>query len=146
MMDIDRTAPLVVELHRTVHAPLETIWRLHTETDSWPAWNDGIDTAVPHGPLAPGASFDWTAAGLDIHSTVAEMTPMRRIVWGGPAHGITGIHVWEFEETAEGVQVSTRESCAGAPVDAVPQATHLALEESLQAWLNVLKTTAENRS
>ncbi|MEU9263528.1 hypothetical protein AB0D68_34590 [Streptomyces sp. NPDC048212] len=56
MMDIDRTAPLVVELHRTVHAPLETIWRLHTETDSWPAWNDGIDTAVPHGPLAPGAS------------------------------------------------------------------------------------------
>ncbi|MEU1471133.1 SRPBCC family protein [Streptomyces sp. NPDC005761] len=146
MMDIDRTAPVVVELSRSVHAPLETIWRLHTEIGSWPAWNAGIDTAVLHEPLAPGASFDWTTAGLDIRSTVAELTPMRRIVWGGPAHGITGIHVWEFEETAEGVQVITRESWAGAPVEAAPQAMHQALEESLVAWLNVLKATAENGS
>ncbi|MFD9541936.1 SRPBCC family protein [Streptomyces sp. NPDC060022] len=146
MMDIDRTAPVVVELRETVHAPLETIWQLHTDVASWPLWNTGIDTAVLRQPLAPGACFDWTTAGLDIRSTVAELTPMRRIVWGGPAHGITGIHVWEFEQTGNGVQVSTRESWAGAPVDAAPQAMHHALEESLLAWLKVLKTTAESRS
>lgn len=142
-MDIDRSAPVVVELRQTVHAPLQTIWRLHTEVGSWPTWNTGIDSAVLHGTLAPGAVFDWTTAGLDISSTVAELTPLRRIVWGGPAHGITGIHVWEFEETDEGVQVSTRESWSGAPVDADPYAMHLALEESLLAWLKALKTTAE---
>ncbi|MFE7803567.1 SRPBCC family protein [Streptomyces sp. NPDC057430] len=105
-MEDDRTAPVVVELHQTVQAPLETIWRLHTEVDSWPQWNTGIDTAVLHGLLAVGAVFDWTTAGLDISSTVAKLTPKRRIVWGGPAHGITGIHVWEFAETDDGVQVS----------------------------------------
>ncbi|MFF8675351.1 SRPBCC family protein [Streptomyces sp. NPDC015242] len=145
-MDIDRTAPVVVELHQSVHAPLETIWRMHTDVDSWPRWNTGIDTAVLREPLAVGAVFDWTTAGLDISSTVAELAPGRRIVRGGLAHGITGIHVWEFEETGDGVRVSTRESWAGAPVEANPHAMHLALEESLRAWLRVLKTTAEKRS
>lgn len=145
-MDIDRTAPVVVERHQSVHAPLETIWRMHTDVDSWPQWNTGIDSAVLHGPLAVGAVFDWTTAGLDISSTVTELAPGRRIVWGGRAHGITGIHVWEFEETGDGVRVSTRESWAGAPVEANPHAMRLALEESLLAWLRVLKTTAEKRS
>ncbi|MFJ2095555.1 SRPBCC family protein [Streptomyces sp. NPDC087901] len=146
MTDIDRNAPVIVELQQTVHAPLETIWRLHTEIGSWPTWNTGIDSAVLHGALAPGAVFDWTTEGLDIRSTVGELTPLHRIVWGGPAHGITGIHVWEFENTHEGVQVTTRESWSGTPVEADPHAMHLALEESLLAWFKTLKTTAEGQN
>jgi hypothetical protein len=38
---------------------------------------------------APVITRDETA-GLDITSTVAEIDPPHRIVWGGPAQGIVG--------------------------------------------------------
>ena len=52
-------------------------------------------------------TFRWSAGGLDIESTVYEAEEPRRIVWGGPAHGITGIHLWTFDVTGSAVRVRT---------------------------------------
>jgi hypothetical protein len=68
---------------------------------------------------------------------------MRRIAWGGPAHGIDGIHVWTFDERAGLVVVSTRESWDGEPVRADPAGLGEALEQSLRSWLAALKQKAE---
>jgi uncharacterized protein YndB with AHSA1/START domain len=143
-MDINRNAAVIVELSTTVDAPLETVWRLHTTIDEWPTWQQDISEAKLTGPLAAGGSFAWQTHGLAIVSTIGEVNPMRRIVWGGPAHGIDGVHVWTFEETAAGVIVRTTESWDGPPIVADPDGMRAALTSSLTAWLAALKTTAES--
>ncbi len=143
MKDIDRSAPVIVELTTAVDATPETLWALHTDVNAWPVWNAGIDKAHLPGDFAEGAVFDWETAGLSISSRVMEVRPLRRTVWGGPAHGIEGVHVWTIEPTNDGTTVTTLESWAGAPVEADPEGMRAALESSLLAWLEALKTAAE---
>jgi uncharacterized protein YndB with AHSA1/START domain len=142
-MQIRTDAPAVVRLDVTINAPLETVWQLHTDIDGWPSWHPDVTTATLHGPLAVGAVFDWETAGLAITSTVVELTPTRRIAWGGPAHGIDGIHVWTFETDGHQTVVHTEESWDGEPVRANPAELGAALEASLTSWLAALKATAE---
>ncbi|MER7403737.1 SRPBCC family protein [Streptomyces sp. NPDC000070] len=144
---IDESAPAVVRLATTVHASLAHVWALHTDVAAWPEWNPDITRAESTGPLAAGAVFRRHTHGLDITSTVLELLPGRRIVWGGPAHGIDGIHAWTFEERSDGmVTVRTEESWSGTPVEAEPAALGQALRQSLERWLAALKTTAERPS
>ncbi|MFI6279966.1 SRPBCC family protein [Streptomyces sp. NPDC050988] len=147
---VDEDAPVVVRLSITVDAPLAAVWALHTDIGSWADWNTDIERVDFDGPLAPGASFRWLTHGLDITSTVREVVPGERIVWGGPAHGIEGVHVWTFEESGETtgvrtVTVRTEESWAGAPVEEHPEEMREALRQSLESWLNRLRSEAERR-
>ncbi|MEU9082024.1 SRPBCC family protein [Streptomyces sp. NPDC048357] len=143
MFTIDETAPAIVRLSTVIDAPLERIWALHTDIDAWPSWNAHVDQAELDGPLLPGHSFSWKTHGLDITSTIREIVPGERLVWGGPANGIEGVHVWTFEQTGSQVTVRTEESWSGAPVDAAPAELGQALHDSLTAWLAALKARAE---
>jgi uncharacterized protein YndB with AHSA1/START domain len=143
-VDVDRDAPVVVELTTLIDAPLDVVWRLHTDVDGWPAWQNDVAEARSSGPIAPGTSFAWETHGLSIVSTIQEVVPQRRIVWGGPAQGIVGVHVWTFEQMPGGVAVRTTESWDGPPVAADPDGLRAALVASLTAWLAALKTTAES--
>ncbi|MEU7606236.1 SRPBCC family protein [Streptomyces sp. NPDC041003] len=143
MFAIDETAPAIVRLSTVIDAPLERVWALHTDIDAWPSWNAHVDQAQLDGPLLPGHSFSWKTHGLDITSTIRELVPGERLVWGGPANGIEGIHVWTFERTGGQVTVRTEESWSGAPVDAAPAELGQALHDSLTAWLASLKNRAE---
>lgn len=98
-----------------VDAPLERVWALHTDIDAWADWNTDVDQARLDGPLLPGNSFYWKTHGMDITSTIREVVPGQRLVWGGPAGGIDGVHVWTFEQTGSQVTVRTEESWSGAP-------------------------------
>ncbi|MET8719316.1 hypothetical protein ABZX50_05805 [Streptomyces misionensis] len=80
---------------------------------------------------------------MDITSTIREVVPGQRLVWGGPAGGIDGVHVWTFEQTGSQVTVRTEESWSGAPVDAAPQQLGQALEQSLTTWFAGMKTRTE---
>ncbi|WP_405828371.1 SRPBCC family protein [Streptomyces sp. NBC_00105] len=143
MFTIDETAPAIVRLSTVIDAPLERVWALHTDIDAWPSWNAHVDQAQLDGPLLPGHSFSWKTHGLDITSTLREIVPGERLVWGGPANGIEGIHVWTFEQTGGQMTVRTEESWSGAPVDAAPTELGRALHDSLTAWLAALKSRAE---
>lgn len=142
MLTIDETAPVIVRLSTLIDAPLERVWALHADIDAWPSWNADVDQAELDGPLLPGNSFSWKTHGLDITSTVREIVPGERLVWGGPAGGIEGVHVWTFERTGGQVRV-TEESWSGAPVDAAAAELGQALHDSLTAWLAALKARAE---
>ncbi|GAA2635963.1 SRPBCC family protein [Streptomyces spororaveus] len=143
MVTIDETAPVIVRLSTVIDAPLATVWALHTDVAAWPAWNTDIDRTEVDGPLQPGRSFSWLTHGLDITSTVQELVPGERIVWGGTVAGIVGIHVWTFEQSGAGVVVHTEESWSGAPVDAETDELGKALHDSLEGWLAHLKSRAE---
>ncbi|MGW6128732.1 SRPBCC family protein [Cellulomonas sp. NPDC055163] len=140
---VDETAPVVVRREARIEAPIDLVWRLHTDVAGWPAWQTDIATAQLDGPLVPGATFRWTTHGLDIASTVYAVDAPRRILWGGPAQGITGVHEWTFTADGDATIVRTAESWEGEPVRADPDALRTALEASLGSWLDSLRTTAE---
>ncbi|ARF81851.1 SRPBCC family protein [Kitasatospora aureofaciens] len=146
MPTIDESAPVIVRLSTEINAPLERVWSLHTGIDNWPVWNPDIDQARLQGPLTEGTSFTWRTHGMEITSTVHELVPGARIVWGGPAHGIEGVHVWTFEQSGDRVVVRTEESWSGAPVDAATDQLAAALRTSLEDWLTCLKNRAEKLS
>ncbi|MFD5394132.1 SRPBCC family protein [Streptomyces sp. NPDC127097] len=141
-----------------IHAPLRTIWRLQTDVERWPSWQDAVTTTerLDHGPFRKGSAFRWTtpvppnptpATSLEITSTVEQLKRHSCIRWTGPAVGeglrIDGVHVWNFTRVRGGVRVSTEETHTGAEVEAdVPTATKL-LRQGLEAWLRDLKTAAE---
>jgi hypothetical protein len=62
--------------------------------------------------------FDWASHGLSVTSTVYDLAEGARVLWGGTATGITGVHEWLFSQTPAGVRVTTNESLAGEPVTA----------------------------
>ncbi|MFD9948340.1 SRPBCC family protein [Nonomuraea sp. NPDC059023] len=140
---IDFGAPVVVRLATVIEAPLERVWRLHTDVNGWPAWQRDITSSSAHTPLVAGAVFHWSTFGLDITSTVHVAEPRARILWGGPAHGIDGLHLWTFREEGGAVHVHTEESWDGAAIRADVAGMRAALEGSLTAWLRHLKEEAE---
>jgi uncharacterized protein YndB with AHSA1/START domain len=146
MFTIDESAPVIVRLSTVIDAPLELVWALHTDINTWADWNKDVDEAKLEGPLLPGASFHWKTHGLDITSTVRELVPGERLVWGGPAGGIEGVHVWTFEQTGDQVTVHTEESWSGDPVEAATAELGQALNASLTTWLAALKSRAEQQS
>lgn len=144
---IDAAAPVITRDDIVIKAPLHRIWQIQTDVRNWPAWQPGVTAAHVQTPgrLRTGSTFRWLVEGLDVTSTVKQVRPMRRIVWGGPGNGITAVHVWTFTPTRDGVLVHTEESWAGAPVDANVAYAQAALDASLDAWLHNLKKAAENR-
>jgi Polyketide cyclase / dehydrase and lipid transport len=117
---IDHDAPVVAHHEIAIEASLATVWDLHTDVNGWTSWHPDITEAHLAGPLEPGASFHWSSYGFPVTSTVYEVADQARVLWGGTASGITGIHEWIFEERDGGVRVTTNESFAGDPVAADP--------------------------
>ncbi|MFI5779484.1 SRPBCC family protein [Nocardia sp. NPDC051570] len=142
--EVNADAAIVVRLDTRIAAPIDRVWALHTAIDDWPAWHDDITAARLDGPLRPGAVFHWSTTGLDIESTVYAVSAPHRILWGGPAQGITGIHCWTFESDGNGTLVHTEESWDGDPVRENQEFLTKALTDSLHSWLEILRRTAES--
>ncbi|MCG7285852.1 SRPBCC family protein [Cellulomonas sp. ACRRI] len=140
---IDESATVVVRREIRVAAPVDLVWRLHTDVARWPAWQTDVESAQVDGPLAPGSSFRWRTHGLDVTSTVYALDAPHRILWGGPAQGIDGIHEWTFTADGDGTVVRTAESWEGDPVRQDAANLRAALDASLGAWLERLRAEAE---
>jgi uncharacterized protein YndB with AHSA1/START domain len=107
-MNIDQNAPVISRDEILIDSPLSTVWGLHTDISSWSEWLPDIDSSTMEGPLEVGTVFHWQTFGLSIESTIREIEPPRRIVWSGPAQGITAIHLWTMTPSENGVRVHTR--------------------------------------
>ncbi|MEU8239414.1 SRPBCC family protein [Actinoplanes missouriensis] len=142
--DIDTNAAVVVRHEIRINAPIDRVWALHTDVNRWTSWQTDVDTAYADGPLQQGSTFHWTTAGLSIASTVYAIEAPHRILWGGPAHGITGIHEWTFTPDGDATVVRTAESWDGNPVRADPDNLRQALDASIASWLELMRKTAEN--
>lgn len=143
-MYIEQNAPVIARDRIAVAAPLETVWNLFTDINGWSNRNKDIENASLDAPLAVGATFRWTTAGMNIVSTVGELIPQKRIAWSGVAMGITGVHVWKFSETGKGTIVETAESWSGEPIETQIAAMQKALNQFLRSWLENIKREAES--
>ena len=143
---VDKSAPVVARHEVDIKAPLDRVWQLHIDVNSWPSWQQAITEAHMDGAFQPGNSFSWSSYGFAVTSHIYEVKDHSRTLWGGTAGGITGVHEWLFRETDDGVSVSTNESFAGDPVSADVEGMQRQLDASLIAWLEYLKSAAEARS
>jgi uncharacterized protein YndB with AHSA1/START domain len=139
---IDLTAPVIARHRVVIDGPLDIVWRLHTDIDRWPTWQQAIDSARLDGDFTPGATFAWRTYGLDICSTIHQVEPLRHTLWGGPSAGIVGIHAWTFTPANDGVLVTSEESWSGVPVDAAVAEMQAALDGSIAGWLGFLADAA----
>lgn len=140
----DRSAPVVADHRIVIQAPREKVWNLHTDIARWPSWQTDIQAASADAPIKVGATFRWITYNMPITSTVYALDDRRRVLWGGDAGDIVGIHEWTFVDIPGGVEVRTVESFAGASVAADPSKFQGLLDQSLVVWLQRLKTTAES--
>jgi uncharacterized protein YndB with AHSA1/START domain len=144
--DIDRAAPVIAHHEIDIQAPPELVWRTHADVNAWPSWHPDITEAHLEGPFESGNAFDWRSYGFAVTSTIYAVADRSRVLWGGTANGITGVHEWTFTETPSGTHVTTSESFAGEPVEADSPSMQTLLDASLQAWLEHLKQAAEART
>ena len=80
---IDGNAPVRARHETDIHAPLDTVWRLHTDVNNWPAWQTDITAAHLDGPFEPGSSFTWTTNGyFTVTSTIYAVAERARTLWG----------------------------------------------------------------
>ncbi|CAK7286398.1 SRPBCC family protein [Streptomyces misionensis] len=140
---MDATAPVIVRLTAVVDAPPERVWALHTDIDAWADWNTDVDQARLDGPLLPGNSFYWKTHGMDITSTIREVVPGRRLVWGGTGRRHRRRPRLDLRVDRQPGHRPHRGVLERRPVDAAPQQLGQALEQSLTTWLARMKTRAE---
>ena len=141
---VDGHAPVRACHETDINAPVDTVWRLHTDVNAWPGWQTEITSAHIDGAFQPGSSFEWASYGFPVVSTIYAVAERARVLWGGTAGGITGVHEWVFTETPAGVHVTTEESFAGEPVEADVTVMQSTLGSSLISWLAHLKAAAES--
>ncbi len=145
---VDKTAPVVSRASALIKAPLAEIWRLHTDIDHWQSWIPEIAPAHQEtpGPLRPGSVFSWSPQNMHAVSTIKTVKPLGCTAWGAPVNGITGVHLWTFKQTKDGVLATTEESWAGPPVEADVPGNQSSLDQGLADWVHRLRDTAEARS
>lgn len=145
-MDINRKAPAIASAEALIRVPLDVVWSVQTNFTEWSRWNPDVEYVEyvdMESPLAPGTEFRWKAAGAAIISELQEVEPKRRIVWTGKILGIRAVHVWTFEEQAEGVLVRTEESFEGLLARLFTKSMRRMLASSLAKGLEALKTECE---
>jgi hypothetical protein len=72
-LEINSNAPIISRYEITIGAPLETVWWVLTQIDSWSDWNPDIAKANLTGPITVGTLFHWETAGMAILRPLAKL-------------------------------------------------------------------------
>lgn len=143
-MMVDQNAPVRGSAEIHIAAPLQVVWEVLTDFESWPTWNKSVTKMRIDGPLAPGTKFHWKA-GTNIASTIQEVSPRTRIVWTGRTLVIKAVHVWLIQTEKSGVLVQTEESFPGLLPRVFASRMRRLLRNSLEQGLECLRHESETR-
>ena len=61
---IDADAPVRSHHETDIDAPLDTVWQLHADVNTWPTWQTDITAAHIDGAFRPGTSFTPTNSNI----------------------------------------------------------------------------------
>ena len=142
-MTINSDAPAVSRKEIRIEASPVEVWAVHADINAWSDWNADISASRLHGDLVPGAVFEWESNGMGITSTLEVVEPGRRIGWTGRARGTQARHLWILEKDGDGTIIRTEESLEGWMTKLLRRQVQRAMDTSLDAWLQDLKTEVE---
>jgi uncharacterized protein YndB with AHSA1/START domain len=143
---IHTDAPVITRQQVLIDAPVETVWKVFSNVNNWPSWQQEISTARINGPFQEGTSFDWKSNGLTIHSTLHTVEAYHTVGWSGPAFGSFAIHTWRFTPQGNHTLVQVNESMEGWLVTLLQGRFQSGLDTSIVNWLQALKSTSEKEN
>ena len=143
-MDIDRNAPVITRDEILITAPPGTIWNVQTNIPSWPTWQPEVDAASIDGPLAVGTVFHWQTSGLKYRlDNSGNRTSTAYCLERSCTGDRSGTRL-DADTGGEWSASSHRGILRdGEPVRSQLVTMQRALDQSLRAWLENLKRTAE---
>lgn len=142
-MKLDKNAPLVAKGEILINAPIEKVWKAHTDIDYWPEWQKDVSSARLVGGLKKGSTIKWRAMGMSISSTIEEVSKNKTIGWSGKSIGMNAVHFWYFEKQGNKTKVKTEESLSGWMPKFIKKLKPNFLDESLKRALAELKNYSE---
>jgi uncharacterized membrane protein len=145
-MKINHNAVLKTSKEIEVHAPVDVVWSIQADIESWVNWLPDISDVKLHGLIESGTRFEWKSGGFTLHSTLEEVTENKIIAWSGTGFGASAIHIWEFFSLKNGnTLVRTNESMDGWLVKIFKGMMKKKLNGSLDKWLHALKNSSESK-
>ena len=145
-MDINKNAVLKTSKEIEIHAPVTTVWKIHSDINTWEKWHPDISSALLKGTLEAGSTFEWKSDGYKLKSTIMEAAENNILGWKGAGFGASAIHVWEFITLDNGnTLVRTKESMDGWLVKLFKGMMNKKLNDSLDTWLTALKDQSESK-
>jgi uncharacterized protein YndB with AHSA1/START domain len=143
---VNHEAPAIATVDALIKAPIETVWDVLSDFQSWPTWNKSVLKMQVDGPVETGTLFEWQADGWKLASRLEEVDPPQRIAWSGATLGIRSTHVWDLTEEGRGTHVHTVESFEGLVPRLLRHFTRKKLAQSLNQGMAALKAEAESRA
>jgi short-subunit dehydrogenase/uncharacterized protein YndB with AHSA1/START domain len=138
-----RTPPITALNEITVAAPAHAVWALLADASRWPQWYAACRwvRSSARGPLPAGATFDWKAHPVTLHSVVSESVPGKVFRYTAASGGLHADHAFTLTETAGGTRVVSKETQVG-PLPAAGRAVlGPSLSRATQRWLEDLAAT-----
>jgi uncharacterized protein YndB with AHSA1/START domain len=136
-------APVVAAHEIVIDAPIDRVWDVLTEIESWPSWNRDVRSASMDGPVAPGSTFRWKAGPGTITSRLEHVERPHVVAWSGRTLGIRAVHVWRLESRGEGTLARTEESYDGLVAGLLRRLLQKTLDRALADGARYLKAEAE---
>jgi hypothetical protein len=140
---------MIIEESVLINAELKEIWKTFTDLTCWADWNTVASKAASNsGRIEEGSrlSFSLRPASVPImiEAKIEEVETREKVVWSGTKFGIFSRHEFLFQQIANGVLVTSRETFRGLPLLfgglTFPEST---VRELTVGMLKDLKTAAE---
>jgi len=112
---------MVIEESILILSPLEKVWNIFTDLTCWSKWNTVLeDVSSESLRIKEGGRLRFCIRPFVIHVSfepvIEEVVHHKKITWRGEIFGITARHEYIFQETVQGVSVTSRETFSGSPV------------------------------
>jgi hypothetical protein len=109
---------MIIEESVLINADVNTIWKTFTDLTCWADWNSvATDVASGSGRLEEGERFTFClrpfSVPIMIEPRIEEVIPREKVVWTGTKFGIFSRHEFLFQQAANGVLVTSRETFRG---------------------------------
>ena len=141
---LEENAPVRASFARTINAPPARVWGLLTDVNAWPGWQHDIHSVAISGEVRSGTLFTWNG-GMEVHSKIMLVEPLREFVWTGTTYRVRAIHRWDLKQLpGDRTFVTSSESMNGFLLPLFYSSKKL--EESERHWLDCLKAAAEVRN
>lgn len=142
---------MVIDEEIEIRAPIEVVWRIFSQMESWDQWNTACrECCVLEGePMRTGTCFSFKIKPwllpMRVQPRIVECEPAKTVTWEGGRLGVQASHTWQFREQNGWVILRSVERFRGplllvSRLVGIPQKLHRLTRE----FLETLKQASEN--
>lgn len=141
--EINPQAPVIERKEIEIKAPAVSVWKVLTDIERWPDWQENVKSAKLKRAVAEGTNFVWKAGGLTFHSQLHTVEPYQAFGWTGKIMGASAVHNWTLTDKGKTTLVKVEESLEGFFPSLMKKSFQKNLTAGMEKSLQELKLTSE---